>query len=64
MRMHNSNDPSKRGSTHNITRSLIEEGSEDFTNIEEHLNENAKQSCRNAVASSLHNVSVSNAYSF
>ena len=41
--MHNNNEQSKRGSPHNnITRSLIEEGSEDFTNIEEHINETAK----------------------
>jgi hypothetical protein len=30
---------SKRGSQHNITKSLIDEGSEDFTNIEERLQE-------------------------
>lgn len=59
MRIHGSNEASKRGSPHhNITRSLIEEGSEDFTNIEEHIQEETKASCRNAVASSLHNVSV------
>ena len=28
---------SKRTSAHNITKSMIEEGSEDFTNIEEHI---------------------------
>ena len=48
---------SKRGTPHNITRSLIDEGSEDFTNIEERLQEDTKISCRNAVASSLNNVS-------
>jgi hypothetical protein len=51
---------SKRGSAHgNITRSLIEDGSEDFTNIEEHIQKDTKISCRNAVASSLHNVEIS-----
>lgn len=44
----------------NLTRSMIEEGSEDFTNIEERLQEDTRISCRNAVASSLHNVSVCN----
>jgi hypothetical protein len=29
--------PSDRDRNHNMTRSLIEDGSEDFTNIEEHL---------------------------
>lgn len=38
---------------HNLTRSLIEDGSEDFTNIEEHLMEDTRISCRQAVASSL-----------
>lgn len=42
----------------NITRSLIEEGSEDFTNIEERMDEDTRISCRNAVVSSLNNVSV------
>lgn len=50
---------SRRPSTHNVTRSLIEEGSEDFTNIEEKLQEDTKISCRNAVASSLNNISQS-----
>jgi hypothetical protein len=50
---------SKRGSTHNITRSLIDEGSEDFINIEERLQEDTRISCRNAIASSLNNVSQS-----
>lgn len=52
---------SRRGSnlTHNMTRSLIEDGSEDFTNIEEKLMEDTKISCRHAVASSLNNVSQS-----
>lgn len=53
---------SKRQTPHNITRSLIEEGSEDFTNIEEHIQEGARISCRNAVTSSLNNVSISNSY--
>jgi hypothetical protein len=48
---------SMKGSPHNITRSMIDEGSEDFTNIEEHLNEDTRISCRNAVANSLNNVS-------
>ena len=39
----------KKGSTNNLTRSLIEDGSEDFTNIEENLVEDTKISCRNAV---------------
>ena len=41
-----------------MTRSLIEDGSEDFTNIEEHLEEETRLSCKNAVASSLNNVSL------
>jgi hypothetical protein len=53
---------SKRATPHNITKSLIEEGSEDFTNIEEHILEEARVSCRNAVASSLNNVSNSNPF--
>jgi hypothetical protein len=48
----------KKETPHNITRSLIEEGSEDFTNIEEKLQEDTRISCRNAVASSLNNVSM------
>lgn len=40
----------------NITRSLIEDVSEDFTNIEEHLVDETKISCRNAVDKSLLNV--------
>lgn len=51
---------SKRETPHNITKSLIDDGSEDFTNIEEHLHEDTRISCRNAVASSLNNVSLSN----
>jgi hypothetical protein len=47
----------QRGDRHNLTRSLIEDGSEDFTNIEEHLMEDTRISCRQAVASSLQNVS-------
>ena len=54
-----SGDSRRPSQTHNITRSLIEEGSEDFTNIEERLQEDTKISCRNAVASSLNNVSQS-----
>jgi len=50
---------SKRVSTHQLTRSLIDEGSEDFTNIEERLMEDTRLSCRNIVASSLNNVSIS-----
>jgi len=38
-----------KATPHNITRSMIEEGSEDFTNIEERLHEDTKISCRNAV---------------
>lgn len=54
-------DDSKRTSQrHNVTRSLIDEGSEDFTNIEEHLEEDTRVSCKNAVASSLNQVSQSN----
>jgi hypothetical protein len=34
------------GRTNNLTRSYIEEGSEDFTNIEEHLMEDTRISCR------------------
>lgn len=45
--------PSDRERNHNMTRSLIEDGSEDFTNIEEHLQEDTRISCRQAVASSL-----------
>lgn len=41
-----------------MTRSLIEDGSEDFTNIEEHLVKDTRIICRNAVASSLNNVSI------
>lgn len=41
-----------------LTRSLHEDGSEDFTNIEERLNDDTKISCRNAVDKSLHNVSI------
>ena len=40
-------------SSHNMTRSLIEDGSEDFTNIEEHVEEDTRISCRNVVANSL-----------
>lgn len=47
----------EKNKNHNLTRSLIEDGSEDFTNIEEHLMEDTRISCRQAVASSLHNVS-------
>jgi hypothetical protein len=58
MRM-GSDENNKRGGSpfHNQTRSLIEEGSEDFTNIEEHIKEESRVSCKNAVASSLNNVS-------
>lgn len=42
------------------TKSLIEDGSEDFTNIEEHIHEDTRISCSNAVTSSLNNVSMSN----
>ncbi len=28
---------SKRGTPHNVTKSMIDDGSEDFTNIEEHI---------------------------
>ena len=49
----------KRNSRQNQTRSLIEDGSEDFTNIEEHLEDNTRASIKNAVASSLNNVSSS-----
>lgn len=52
-----SGDP-KKASIHNITRSMISEGSEDFTNIEERLQEDTRISCRNAVASSLNNVTL------
>lgn len=52
MRM-TSNDSKNGSQRHNITRSLIDEGSEDFTNIEEHLEEDTRVSCKNAVASSL-----------
>jgi hypothetical protein len=38
--------PSDRERNHNMTRSLIEDGSEDFTNIEEHLQEDTRISCR------------------
>jgi hypothetical protein len=41
---------------HNLTRSLIEEGSEDFTSIDEKLQEDTKISCRDVVAASLNNV--------
>ncbi len=44
-------------SRQNLTRSLIDDGSEDFTNIEERLEEDTRISCKNAVASSLNNVS-------
>jgi hypothetical protein len=47
MRM--TNDSSRASPHHNITRSLIEEGSEDFTNIEEHLEEDTRLSIKNAV---------------
>mmetsp|Transcript_46220 Transcript_46220/g.33977 ORF Transcript_46220/g.33977 Transcript_46220/m.33977 type:complete len:80 (+) Transcript_46220:81-320(+) len=47
----------QRQSRQNQTRSLIEDGSEDFTNIDEHLDEDTRVSCKNAVASSLNNVS-------
>ena len=50
---------SNKATPHNITRSLIDEGSEDFTSIEEHIQEDTRISCRNAVASSLNNVSQS-----
>ena len=55
---------SKQPSHHhtNVTRSLIEDGSEDFTNIEEHLVKDTRIICRNAVASSLNNVSISKSY--
>ena len=48
----------EKDTPHNITRSLIEEGSEDFTNIEEKLQEDTRISIRNAVKSSLNNVSL------
>lgn len=57
MRM--SNADTKKMTPHNITRSLIEEGSEDFTNIEEKLEEDTRISCRKAVVSSLNNASQS-----
>jgi hypothetical protein len=38
--------PSDRERNQNLTRSLIEDGSEDFTNIEEHLQEDTRISCR------------------
>jgi hypothetical protein len=41
-----------------VTKSLIEDGSEDFTNIEERLMDDTKISCRNAVDKSLHNVTI------
>jgi hypothetical protein len=37
---------------------MIEDGSEDFTNIDEKMDEDTRISCRNAVVSSLNNVSV------
>jgi len=48
----------ERDTPHNVTRSLIEDGSEDFTNIEEKLQEDTRISIRNAVKSSLNNVSL------
>lgn len=48
----------EKDTPHNATRSLIEEGSEDFTNIEEKLQEDTRISIRNAVKSSLNNVSL------
>jgi len=42
-----------------VTKSLIEDGSEDFTNIDEHLQDETKISCRNAVDQSLNNVTMS-----
>jgi hypothetical protein len=56
MMMPNGNGRSSRAQ--NITKSLIEDGSEDFTNIEERMNEDTRISFRNAVVSSLNNVSV------
>lgn len=53
-----SEDGKRQGQQHNITRSLIEDGSEDFTNIEEHINDTTKISCRKAVDRSLHNVDM------
>lgn len=38
-----------RKGSQNLTRSLIEDGSEDFTNIDEKLDEDTRISCRNAV---------------
>lgn len=54
-----SGDSKKPSPPTNLTRSLIEEGSEDFTNIEEHLRDDTKISCRNAVDKSLANISMS-----
>jgi hypothetical protein len=51
-----SGDSKRTSAIHNITRSLIDEGSEDFTNIEEHLEEDTRIYCKNAVASSLNAV--------
>ena len=48
----------EKDTQHIATRSLIEEGSEDFTNIEEKLQEDTRISIRNAVKSSLNNVSL------
>lgn len=57
MRMTSGDGRNSHQKNQNLTRSLIEDGSEDFTNIEEHLMEDTRISCRQAVASSLHNVS-------
>jgi hypothetical protein len=39
------------------TRSLIEDGSEDFTNIDEHMTRESKQMCHKVVANSSINIS-------
>jgi hypothetical protein len=46
MRMTSGEGRSSHQKNHNLTRSLIEDGSEDFTNIEEHLMEDTRISCR------------------
>ncbi len=42
----------------NLTRSLIEDGSEDFTNIEEHIQNETKISCRNVIDNSIANLTI------
>ena len=51
MRMGSDGRPIAMHRASNATRSFIEDASEDFTNIEEHIQEDTRISCRNMVDS-------------